>query len=144
MTTAKSASSREAVVRNTVYTHCMRRVAAAILLSFLGVSLPLATVLALSAPQLLLPICCRTHGAHACVMGSAALASPDTGPTLRQVACPFGQALRAITTVTISAGSAQRVNLGLAAIGMTLACLTGTAPFRFPRRFAPRGPPSLL
>lgn len=139
-----SSAWRLVVVGNTVYTHCMRRFAAAILLCFLGTSLPSATVFALSAPQQLLPVCCRTHGAHACVMSSTALASPDTGPTLRQPACPFSQALRAITTVTLSADFTQRVNLGLPAIGMTQAGFTSAVLFRFPRLSAPRGPPSLL
>jgi hypothetical protein len=124
-----------------VYTHSMRRIAAAILLCVFGALLPSATVVALAAPQQLLPICCRAHGAHACTMGSSASVFPDTGPTLRQPACPFGEVLRAITTVTISTGFSHSVTLGLVAIGMSWMCLAGIAAGHRRRPFAPRGPP---
>jgi hypothetical protein len=124
-----------------VYTHSMRRLAAAILLCVFGALLPSATVVALAAPQQLLPICCRAHGAHACAMGSAASVLPDAGPTVRQAACPFGEVLRAITTVTISTGFSHSVILGLVAIGMSWMCLAGIVVAHPRRPFAPRGPP---
>src|ERR1700684_4053183 len=59
----------------------MRRIAALVLLCVFGTLLPSATVLALAAPQQLLPICCRAHGAHSCIMGSMADASSYAAPT---------------------------------------------------------------
>jgi hypothetical protein len=103
--------------------------------------LPSATVVALAAPQQLVPICCRAHGAHACAMGPAASIIADAGPTLRQAACPFGEVLRAITTVTISTGFSHNVILGLVAIGMSWVCLAGLVVAYRRRPFAPRGPP---
>src|ERR1700735_1699107 len=90
----------------------MRRIAAVVLLFVFGALLPSATVTALAAPQQLLPICCRAHGAHSCIMGD--MARSYAGPTLRQPACPFGQSLRAITTVTISADFSSRTSFALA------------------------------
>ena len=89
----------------------MRRIAAFVLLCVFGALLPSATMMALAAPQQLVPICCRAHGAHACVMGSAASASTDAAPALRQPGCPFGQSLRAVTTVSISAVLTLRIPL---------------------------------
>lgn len=76
-------------------------------------------------------------------MGSASVSS-DAGPTLRSVGCPFGQVLRAVATVIISVDFAHRVSLGLAAGGLTWACLAFFVAARFLRRSAPRGPPLLL
>jgi hypothetical protein len=126
---------------NSVYTHSMRRIAAALLLCIFGALLPSATVVALAAPQQLVPICCRAHGAHACAMGSSAGLSPDSSPTLRQPACPFGEVLRAITTVTVAPGFSHSVTLGLVAIGMSWVCLAGIVAAHRRRPFAPRGPP---
>src|SRR5271156_3923148 len=88
---------------NSVYTHSMRRIAATILLCVFGALLPSATAIALAAPQQLLPICCRAHGAHSCVMGSLASSSADAGPELRAPGCPYRQGLRAVTTGSITA-----------------------------------------
>lgn len=118
----------------------MRRIAALVLLCVFGALLPSATVVALAAPQQLLPICCRAHGAHACMMGL--MAHSDTGPTLRQPACPYGQSLRAITTVTISADFASDAGFALAVANMDRQLIADTVATRILRRSAPRGPPS--
>jgi hypothetical protein len=120
----------------------MRRIAAIMLLCVFGGLLPSATVLALAAPQQLLPICCRAHGAHDCVMGAMASAPSDAGPMLRQAACPFGQSLRAITTATITADFACRTSFKLTVTGMSQQRIADAVAIRVLRRFAPRGPPS--
>jgi hypothetical protein len=125
-----------------VYTHCMRRIAAIALLCVFGALLPAATALALAAPQQLLPICCRAHGAHACVMGSFPNAAPDAGPTLRQPGCPFGQNLRAVTTGSITADFTARTRLGLVVISLDRQFMADAVAARVLRRSAPRGPPS--
>ena len=130
--------------RRRVYTHCMRRIAALVLLCVFGALLPSATVLALAAPQQLLPICCRAHGAHSCVMGAWPMQSSDAGPALRQPACPFGQSLRAITTVTITADFASRTSFGLAVADIDRQLIADAVATRMLRRSAPRGPPSSL
>ena len=125
-----------------MYTHCMRRIAAIALLCVFAALLPAATALALAAPQQLLPICCRAHGAHACVMGSIPSASPDGGPTLRQPGCPFGQNLRAITTGSITADFTTRTRFGLVVVSIGRQIIADAVATRMLRRSAPRGPPS--
>jgi hypothetical protein len=120
----------------------MRRIAALVLLCVFGTLLPLATVMALAAPQQLLPICCRAHGAHSCIMGALGGAPSDAGPTLRQAACPFGQSLRATTTVTVSTDFTSRARFGLAAADVERQAIADAVATRMLRRSAPRGPPS--
>lgn len=124
----------------------MRRIAALVLLCVFGALLPSATVLALAAPQQLLPVCCRAHGAHSCVMGLAASASSDAArsdaaPTLRQAACPYGQSLRAVVTGSISADFTSRTRLGLVAFSLDRQLVADAVASRILRRSAPRGPP---
>jgi hypothetical protein len=119
----------------------MRRIAALMLLCVFGGLLPSATVLALAAPQPLLPVCCRAHGAHAC--GSMAeMARPAAGSQFRQAGCPYSQGLRAITTGSISADFACRTSIGLTVTGMSQQRIADAVAIRVLRRFAPRGPPS--
>jgi len=120
----------------------MRRIAALVLLCVFGTLLPSATVIALAAPQQLLPICCRAHGAHSCIMVAMANAPSDPGPTLRQAACPYGQSLRAITTVTISADFASDASFALAVTNIDRQLIADAVATRILRRSAPRGPPS--
>ena len=75
-------------------------------------------------------------------MGAMASAPSDAGPTLRQVACPFGQSLRAITTVTISADFASHARFGLVAANVDRQAIADAVATRMLRRSAPRGPPS--
>lgn len=127
-----------------VYTRVMRRMVAAMLLCLVGALLPAATLASLAAPQTLLPVCCRTHGAHACAMGGTASLLHEHGPAFRAPGCPFGQALRAVTTVTISIGFLRQTVFGLASLGLCLAMIADVVAGRFLRRFVPRGPPVLL
>jgi len=120
----------------------MRRIAAVMLLCVFGTLLPSATVIALAAPQQLLPICCRAHGAHSCILGAMANTASDAAPTLRQAACPFGQSLRAITTVTISADFTSRSRFDLAVTNIDQQLIADAVATRILRRSAPRGPPS--
>jgi hypothetical protein len=120
----------------------MRRIAAVALLWVFGTLLPSATVMALAAPQQLLPICCRAHGAHSCIMRAMSGAPSDAGPTLRQPACPFGQSLRATTTVTIFTDFTSRARFGLAIADIDRQAIADAVATRILRRSAPRGPPS--
>jgi len=120
----------------------MRRIAALVLLCVFGTLLPSATVIALAAPQQLLPICCRAHGAHSCIMVAMANAASDAGPTLRPAACLYGQSLRAITTVTISADFASDASFALAVTNIDRQLIADAVATRILRRSAPRGPPS--
>jgi|ERR1700722_9216451 hypothetical protein len=119
----------------------MRRIAALVLLCLFGALLPSATVVALAAPQSLLPICCRAHGAHACIMGSAPDSYSDAGPALRQAGCPH-QGLRAVTTGSITADLAPRKLFGLIATNIDRQAIADAVATRVLRRSAPRGPPS--
>ena len=77
-------------------------------------------------------------------MGSAARLIQDSGPTFRQPACPFGEVLRAITTVAASPSFLYSGTLGLVAIGMSWLCLVGIVAAHRRDPFAPRGPPLSL
>jgi hypothetical protein len=125
-----------------VYTHCMRRIAALMLLCVFGALLPSATAIALAAPQQLVPICCRAGGAHSCVMGSLARSSAHAGAELRAPGCPYRQGLRAVTTGSITADFAARTRFGLVAIDTGRQRLADTVASSVLRRSAPRGPPS--
>lgn len=125
-----------------MYTHCMRRIAALLLLGVFAALLPSATVVALAAPQQLLPICCRIHGMHGCIMGPGHDASSNAAPALRQPGCPFDHSLHALTTVTLSADFASRVSFGLAAIPIERQWIADAVATRMLLRSAPRGPPS--
>lgn len=48
--------------------------------------LPGATALELAQPQMLLPACCRTHGAHHCSLGTARHSSE---PAWQNAGCPY-------------------------------------------------------
>jgi hypothetical protein len=98
--------------------------------------------MALAAPEQLLPICCRAHGAHACIMGSMGSASPDTGPLLRLPACPYNQNPRAVTTGSMTADFTARTRFGLVAVSLERQLLADAIASRVLRRSAPRGPPS--
>ena len=63
-------------------------------------------------------------------------------PTLRQPACPYGQSLRAITTVTISADFTSRTSFALAVANIDRQLIADAVATRILRRSAPRGPPS--
>jgi hypothetical protein len=104
--------------------------------------LPSATVIALAAPQQVVPICCRAHGTHACMMGSEAGASSDAAPAFRQPGCPFGQNLHALTTVTISADVRSHTGFRLVAIDTDRQAIADAVATSVLRRSAPRGPPS--
>jgi hypothetical protein len=119
----------------------MRRIAAVMLLCVFGALVPSATVLTLAAPQQLLPICCRAHGAHSCGSMSE-MAGPASDPQFRQTGCPYSQGLRAITTGTISADFASRTRFGLAAASIDRHAIADAVATRMLRRSAPRGPPS--
>jgi hypothetical protein len=120
----------------------MRRIAAIALLCVFATLLPAATAMALAAPEQLLPICCRAHGAHACIMGSMASASPDTAPLLRQPACPYNQNPRAVTSGSIAADFTARTRFGLVVVPLDRQLLADAVATRMLRRSAPRGPPS--
>jgi hypothetical protein len=124
-----------------VYTHCMRRIAAIALLCVFATLLPAATALALAGPQELLPICCRAHGAHAC-MGALPSASPDAGPMLRQPGCPYSQSVRAVTNGSIAADFTPRTRFGLVVVSLDRQLMAEAVATRMLSRSAPRGPPS--
>ncbi|HEX6771753.1 MAG TPA: hypothetical protein VF126_06990 [Acidobacteriaceae bacterium] len=69
-----------------LYTAWVRRLIANLLTCWMLLLVPGATALELARPQLLLPACCRTHGAHHCVTGSV---QHEHGPAWRGAGCPF-------------------------------------------------------
>ena len=74
-------------------------------------------------------------------MGSAAGASSDAGPALRQPGCPYSQGLRAVTTGSITADFTSRTRLGLIVITLDRQLIADAIALRVLRRSAPRGPP---
>jgi hypothetical protein len=75
-------------------------------------------------------------------MGAVGGASSAAGPTLRQPACPFGQSLRATTTVTICTDFTARARVGLPAADIDRQAIADAVATRILRRSAPRGPPT--
>jgi len=63
----------------------VQRLIANLLMSWMLLLIPGATALQLAQPQILLPACCRTHGAHHCM----AATRQDSGPAWRGQGCPF-------------------------------------------------------
>jgi hypothetical protein len=63
----------------------VQRLIANLLMSWMLLLIPGATALQLAQPQVLLPACCRAHGAHHC-MGTTRQGS---GPAWRGQGCPF-------------------------------------------------------
>jgi hypothetical protein len=69
----------------------VQRLIANLLMFWMLLLFPGATTLQLAQPQILLPACCRTHGAHHCSMGDARHdSSPNGVPGWRGQGCPFG------------------------------------------------------
>jgi hypothetical protein len=64
----------------------VQRLIANLLMSWMLLLFPGATALQLAQPQILLPACCRAHGAHHCTMGAA---QQDSAPGWRGQGCPF-------------------------------------------------------
>lgn len=64
----------------------MQRLIANLLMYWMLLLVPGATALDLAQPQLLLPACCRVHGAHHCTLGNA---RQSNGPSWRDQGCPF-------------------------------------------------------
>lgn len=78
---------QQAIIRGEMhYTAWVRRLIANLLTCWMLLLVPGATALDLARPQVLLPACCRAHGAHHCVMASV---PQDHGPALRGAGCPF-------------------------------------------------------
>jgi hypothetical protein len=63
----------------------VQRLIANLLMYWMLLLVPGATALDLARPQVLLPACCRIHGAHHCM----ATAPQGSGPAWRGEGCPF-------------------------------------------------------
>jgi hypothetical protein len=64
----------------------VQRWIANLLMCWMLLLLPGATALELVQPQMLLPACCRTHGAHHC---SLDIARRSSGPAWQNAGCPY-------------------------------------------------------
>jgi hypothetical protein len=64
----------------------VQRLIANLLMYWMLLLFPGATALQLAQPEILLPACCRTHGAHHCSMDSE---RQDSAPRWRGAGCPF-------------------------------------------------------
>jgi hypothetical protein len=64
----------------------VQRWIANLLMCWMLLLLPGATALELAQPQMLLPACCRTHGAHHC---SLVTARHSSGPAWQNAGCPY-------------------------------------------------------
>jgi hypothetical protein len=63
----------------------VQRLIANLLMYWMLLLVPGATALQLAQPQVLLPACCRVHGAHHCM----AATPQSSGPAWRGQGCPF-------------------------------------------------------
>jgi hypothetical protein len=122
----------------------MRRIAAAILLCVFGAMLPTATVVSLAAPDLLIPVCCRTHGAHHCMMMAmmGGVAAAASGPQLSPPGCPYRYGFHPFTQSPVTAAEQSRSGTALAlALFSQASTYRAVLSLRFARA-VPRGPPA--
>jgi len=121
----------------------MRQFAAAILLCVFGALLPSATVISLAAPAELLPICCRAHGAHHCMMMAMmnGASGSNAAPLFRASGCPYRNTFHPFTSGPVTAGEQPRSSVTLTAMPFHPALeLEVAATLRFTRAI-PRAPP---
>lgn len=121
----------------------MRQFAAAILLCLFGALLPSATVVSLAAPAELLPICCRAHGAHHCMMTAMlnGASGSATIPLFRASGCPYRNSFHPFTSGPVTAGEQQRSSVTLTAMPFHPVLESEVpAALRFTRAH-PRAPP---
>jgi hypothetical protein len=139
---AKSAASPTKIGRLPM----LWRAAVLLVLCLLNMLLPSAAELALAAPQQVMPIACRLHGARDCGMMAAmdgmAMDGPASGPQLLQSGCPSGQCLQAVLSSSVSIASRHTSG---PVRGITLVRLLrtlGSLPVLTFSNSAPRAPPS--
>jgi hypothetical protein len=70
----------------------VQRLIANLLMYWMLLLVPGATALELAQPQVLLPACCRVHGAHHCILG---IAQRNTTPAWRGEGCPYANLMHA-------------------------------------------------
>jgi hypothetical protein len=124
----------------------MRRIAAVILLCIFGAFLPSATVFALAAPDQSLPVCCRIHGAHHCLLaGLGAGVAGLSQPAFRAPGCLYRQGMHAVASNLITfAGNGSAKCISLMASGFRVFAEVNSFPtFHFDSS-APRAPPAGL
>src|ERR1700760_4267868 len=81
----------------------MRRLVAILTLCVTALLLPAATAVSLAAPQAVLPACCRTHGAHHCVVALEGRIAGAGTVQFRAPACPFSHPLHAVLILPVPA-----------------------------------------
>ncbi len=75
----------------------MRRLLAILLVCLLGSALPAAAGAALLTADSAVPACCRAHGAHRCILGTAGPSALSTqGIQLRAPGCPMAHSQPAV------------------------------------------------
>ena len=130
----------------------MRRVAAVLLLCLLNALLPSAAVLALAAPQQVMPIACRIHGAPDCGMIAAmdGMAMPGmtmdgraSGAVFRAPGCPSNHCFQAILSDSVTVPSRRGASVVLAPTFFPLLKPTSDSlPALTFSSSTPRAPPS--
>jgi len=128
-----------------IYTWAMRRMLAITLLIAFGSPLLAPLFAATADSEAYLPACCRSHGAHHCVMLHRMFAASN-GPAFQSPRCPNYPS--AFTPVRIGAASLFAAPLGSIEIhryGTPLARIRGRAAGNFaPSANLKRGPPTIL
>ncbi len=122
------------------------------LLCLLNALLPSAAVLALAAPQQVMPIACRLHGARDCGMMAAmdgmampgmAMDGPASGAEFRAPGCPLNHCFQAILCDSVTIPSRRGASVVLAAtFFLPLKATSNSLPALALSNSAPRAPPS--
>jgi hypothetical protein len=81
----------------------VQRLIANLLMYWMLLLVPGATALDLARPQVLLPACCRIHGAHRCM----ATTPQGSGPAWRGEGCPFANLTHAAILLALYLPSSQ-------------------------------------
>ncbi|HUZ04708.1 MAG TPA: hypothetical protein VMU62_05080 [Acidobacteriaceae bacterium] len=124
----------------------MRRVAATLLL-LLAAILPLQPLVAQAEVQASIPICCRAHGAHHCVMmqmGMTRQMGMDAPRSWTAQTCPYAHLHHAVTTASVYLHPFANISMHHAVALLQERGFTDVPDLQVSSLYAPRGPPTLL
>ena len=117
-----------------------------LVLCLLNTLLPSAAVLALAAPQQVMPIACRLHGARDCGMMAAmdgmAMEGAASGPEFRQSGCPLNHCFQAILSGSVTIPSRRSSRLVRGIMFFRPLRTSNSLPALAFSNSAPRAPPS--
>ncbi len=120
----------------------MRRLAATFLLLLTGI-LPIQPLVAQAEAQANIPVCCRAHGAHHCMMMQMALGM-DAPISWMAQPCPYARLRHAVTTTSSFLHAAVGISAYRPVSMLDSLSARPTPDTQHSSLYAPRGPPAFL